>query len=636
MPNPRAHARASRPHAVAADIAHPSARRSARWREALAWSAVVATASLAALASRHAVGQDVLDLAPDDAEMLVVFPDPQGMSDRLAELSTQVGMPMPGAQDVLGQMMQKLGNPDGIDKKRPMAMAMSDLATAMNAGGGSEPAVLMLVPVSDYGALVSSLGGTNAQGVTPLVMPDGSEGFIRKVEGYAVLGETEAAVEGYAPSGRARTLMTAAGDYTQRLADKPHVMMLIDTAKLGPAMSEAMGMVEGQMQNQPNMNDAAAEAMAANMAMGRWMTDLVGGADAALMTIDLSGSSVTLGVCAKFPDDAVASSILVGKPSGDVGSRFTALPNRPLLMAMGMDFSGIDAEALMSQMIDALPDSAAGQKKMYEASLPMAEQILGGAAGFYVPTQPAMGLSGLFNVSAVYEVKDAKAFTDAFAAYSNEIDGVAMAIPVPGQNGEMTTADLVTRATYTPDALTLEGVELAEWSVSQELPAEVMQQMGQMAAMMQQSYSGYVGARDGKAFVTTGQDVGLLQATIAEAGQGLTADGPTARVLNDSPLPDRAMAGYVSLQGVGQMANNFLPMFGMPPIDVPADLTPINAAMGSSDGQMIVEVNLPVDSVAFLVQQAMQMQAMMGGMGGPGGPPPSQRQPGQGPPPAPQ
>jgi len=634
MPSPRALAQAPRPLAVAA----AASRRSARWREALAWSAVLAIVSLAALSARSAAAQEVLDLAPDNAEVIVVIPDPQGMSDRIAELSTQVGLPMPGAQDVLGGMMQKLGDPDGIDKNRPMAVAMTNTAESIGAQDGSKGTALMLVPVSDYGALVGSLGGTDAQGVTPLVMPDGSEGFIRQVEDYAVLGEKRQAVEGYAPSDRARTLMAAAGDYTQRLAAQPHVMMLVDTAKLGPAMKNAMGDAEAQMQDGP-MDEGAAQAMGVNMAMAQWMLDLVGGADAALMTIDMSGPSVTLGLCAKFPDEAVASSILVGKPRGDVAARFEALPNRPLLAAMGMDFSGIDVEALMNRMIEALPESAAAQRTMYEASLPMAEQVLGGAGGFYVPTQPAMGLAGLFNVAAVYEVEDAEAFIDGFAAYSEKIDGVAMPIPVPGENGEMTTADLVTRATYTPEALTLEGVKLAEWSVSQELPAAVMQQMGPMAAMMQQSYSGYAGAADGRAFITTGQDVSLLQATIAEAGPGVTADGPTSRVLHDEPLPDRALAGYISLQGIGQMANNFVPMFGLPPIDVPADLTPIHAAMGSSKGQAVFEVNLPVDTVAFIVQQGMQMQAMMGGgPGGPGGPggQPSQRQPGDGAPAAPQ
>jgi hypothetical protein len=597
-----------------------------------------AAAAVCTLAVPSVSGQDVLDLVPESAEMVVVIPDPKGMSDQIAELSMRVGIPAPGAQDVLGTMMREMGNPEGIDETRPIAMVMSDAASAMRmAGDGGDMTTLMLIPTRNYGELVASLGGTDTQGVAPLVMPDGSEGFIRQSGDYAVLGDRREPVEAYAASDKGRSLLEAAGDYADRLTEGHDVMMLIDVATLGPAMNEAMGRLDEQV-NAEQAVPATANAMAANMAMSKWMVGLIGGADAALMTVDMTDAKVKLGVCAVFPEGSSAASVLTGKPGGDLREKFVALPNRPFLMAMAMDFSGVDVAALTRQMVDALPETAEAERTMYEAWLPMAEQTRGGTAGMYVPTQPAMGLSGMFDIAATYDVEDAERFVKDFAAYAEKIDGVGMPMPVVGDDGEMTTADLVTRASVTPGALTIEGVDLAAWTMRQEMPAEVLQQMGPMGGMMQQAYDGYVGGKGGTAYLTTGRDAGLMRSLIAGDGQGLTADGPTGRVLGDDPLPDRAMVGLVSLQGIGDLANNFLPIFGMAPIQVPADLTPINAGMGTSSGQMVVELNLPIDSAAFVVQQAMQLQAMMGGgMGGPGGPSGGPKSPGGGgAPPAPQ
>ncbi|MEM1209380.1 MAG: hypothetical protein AAGI54_08940 [Planctomycetota bacterium] len=585
--------------------------------------AVLAAAAVALLA-RPAAG-DVMTMAPADTEMLVVVPNPQAMSDHIADLTDRLGVPAPGSQNVLGMMMGQLGDPQGVDRERPVAMALSNAAVAMSQQDESLAASLVFVPVNDYGNFVGSLGGASADGVTPLVLADGSEAFVRQAGDYAVVGDNEDAVTAYEPTDRAQQLLTNAGDYTAHLTDQPDLMMVMDMAKLGPAMAEQMAAVNDQIQLGGGMDPGAADAMAANMASMEWFADFAGGAEGALVTANLAGDDVTLGLCAKFADDTPAASIFTGKPASPIASRFAELPDKPFLMAFALDATGIDLAAFTQQFADAMPETAAAQRTMYEASLPMAEQVSGAAGGLYVPAVPAMGLSGLFDVAAVYEVDDADAFVKAFAEYTEQIDGLGMPIPVPGPNGEMTTADMVTRSSYTPDTLSLSGVSLGQWSMDQEMPAELMQQMGPMAGMMQQSYSGYVGGKDDKVFLTTGSDVALLQATIDAQGDGLAGNAPVAKALANDALPDRAMAGYLSLQGIGEMANNFLPMFGMPPIEIPADAAPLGLAMGSSDRQMILEVTLPVESLAIIANEAMQLQAMMGGgMGGPGAGPGSQ------------
>ncbi|MEM0913898.1 MAG: hypothetical protein AAGK09_04730 [Planctomycetota bacterium] len=594
-----------------------SRRRDLRaWLTGTLGTAVLAAAAVA-MPARPAAA-DVMTMAPEDVEILMVVPDPKGMSDRIATLSERMGMPMPGAQNILDTMMSQLGNPQGVDDAKPLAMAMGNAAEAMSMQDDSLMTSMVFVPVEDYGAFVSSLGGASATGVTPLVLTDGSEAFVRQSGDYAVVGNNEAAVTGYAPSDRAKQLVAAAGDYAGRLTAEPDVMVVVDMATLGPAMAEQAEAFDGAMMGNPGMDPAAANAMAANMSSMVWIADLASGAEAAVMSLDLAGDDIKLGLCAKFAVDASASLILTDKPAQPVASRFAALPDMPYLLAFGMDFTGVDMAELTQQLADALPEDATAQRKMYEASIPMLKQATGGAMGMYVPSQPAMGLSGLFNVAAVYDVDDADGFVDAFEHYIKAVDGVAMPVPVPGEGGEMTTADMITQASLTPDALTLGGVSLSEWSMAQQMPPELMQQMGPMAGMMQQAYAGYVGASDGKAYVTTGSDIALLTATVEGAGEGLAADGPTQTALANDDVPDRAVAGFLSLQGVGAMANSYLPMFGLPAIEVPADIAPLGLSMGASKGQMIVEVTLPVDSLAFIAEEAMQIQAMMGGGPAPG------------------
>ncbi|MEM6334096.1 MAG: hypothetical protein AAF823_12240 [Planctomycetota bacterium] len=600
------------PQAAAHSATHPHAPRAVAFATGLLAAAATAATLLAPPA--HAI--DAHQLAPQDAELVVVVPNPQAVSDRIAELSKTLNVLAPGAANPMRQIMDAMGNPEGVATDRPLVIALEDIADYVNQQApqseqlAEEPLTITFVPVQDYGRFAASLGATSADGISAVVLADGTEAFVTQVDDYAAMANNEDQLAAYEPSDRTARLLETVGPYAERLADNAHAMAVIDTQAVGPAIKQILDATTAQ----PDLEDAPEEfkaTMQAQMAMTSVFVEGLLDADATLVSIDLGKDALKLAMATKFPAGSTGAATFIGKPANPLAHQLRDLPAKPYFMAIAMDLAGIDPTTLLNQFVDATPEQADAQRVQLEAAADMAALINAGATVFYVPDQPAMNPAGFVNAATVYDVDDVDALVDAFADITEQMDGTTQPIPVPGPDGQLATADIVTRAALNRDAVEIEGVSLAEWTYAQEMPPELMQAMGPMAAFAQTNMSGYIGGTDGRVVLTSNPDVAMAKAILAPNTEILAADPPLATAMDNRTTPDAAVSGYVSFQGIAGMANNFLPMFGMPPIDVPADLPPLSFDLGADTAQLVVELTLPTQTLDFVAAEAQKLQATM-------------------------
>ena len=141
------------------------------------------------------------------------------------------------------------------------------------------------------------------------------------------------------------------------------------------------------------------------------------------------------------------------------------------------------------------------------------------------------------------------------------------------------------------------------------------------------SYRGYVASKDNQVLISTSADPQSVTNAlkVVADGSGIGSSGAIADQRQNILTPNPAMEMYLSLGGIADMANLFVGMMGMPPIEVPADLPPVAISMSAEGDAMSGRMYVPSSSVRFIIDTAMEMQAGMGGGpggGAPGGPAP--------------
>ncbi|MEO0588128.1 MAG: hypothetical protein AAF078_10855, partial [Planctomycetota bacterium] len=573
----------------------------------VATSALLAAALAAAVALVTATPAAAIDphtLAPQDTEFVLVIPNPKATSDRIAELSQRFNIPAPGAANVVGQIMSSMGNPEAVAADRPLVVAVEDISHAIHQHGGTqpdsqqladEPTTLTFVPVADYGRFAASLGATDTTAISRVVLADGTEAYVKQVDDYAAMANHEHVLADYQPSDATTQLLQAVGPYADRLADNAHAMALID----GDAATQAIRASMAQQQ-------AAEEPSAVEAASAEFMLDALEGADAILVTADLGESAIRVAMATTFSEGSLGAATLHGKPAGSLVDQLRDLPEKPFIYTIAMDLAGIDAGYFVERMMGAMPPEYVEQVGDVDAISAFMSQVNAGASTLYAPDVPMMGMNGL---TGVYDVDDADAFVDAFAELLVTDDVMSQDVPAPEPDGQMATAQIVNGAAITRDALTVEGVSFAEWTYSQEMPAELLQQLGPMAALAQTNTTGYVGGTDGRVIMTSSPDVAVVRSVLADKDRSLADDPALAAAFAGSPTPDAILSGHLSLQGVAQVANSVLPFLGIPPFEVPADLPPLSFDMGANTGQLVAEVTLPMETLTFIAIEAQKLQA---------------------------
>ncbi|NJO87145.1 MAG: hypothetical protein HC821_03840 [Lewinella sp.] len=193
---------------------------------------------------------------------------------------------------------------------------------------------------------------------------------------------------------------------------------------------------------------------------------------------------------------------------------------------------------------------------------------------------------------------------------------------------------------YTDNALQIEGVNVDQFAWQMQMPPAAMENNPALPFMMMLGAMGQTGyvAQSGNFIVsTTTTDTAILGSSLKMLGSsdGLGSEKLIAEARRNA-LPENAMMeGYFNLAGLATLANSFIPMMGMPPIQTPADLPPVAMGVSLKDSAVLAQLHVPMAVMTFVRDTTMQMQ---GGMGGPqaqpeGGNAPRRRQgPGNAPP----
>jgi hypothetical protein len=173
----------------------------------------LAAGSVFGLVSLCAALPPVLDQVPANAAIVVTIPNPAQLEKNLQSLTTATQLPIPplGVQD----MLNMAGIMEGVEVDKGMAVIISAPADAKEHFEPGEGNTVFLVPVKSYADLIKNFeskakepgGASNAPtpvgGVDELTAPDGNDLFARDLKnGYAIMGETRAAVEGFKPAAK--------------------------------------------------------------------------------------------------------------------------------------------------------------------------------------------------------------------------------------------------------------------------------------------------------------------------------------------------------------------------------------------------------------------------------------------------
>lgn len=615
-------------------------------RQAVTGAWILAVLLVGALTPARAVEMAVLDQAPAEAPVVIVVPSLSKLNQKIAMMNDAMGLHLPQLADALSTFKQSLGIGEGLREDGALIVALTSVE---GMDGPGEPPMVLLMPVSDYATFVKNFHGDATQEIAALTMPGGQPGFVKKSEGYAVMGPKREVVEAYKPGNAAAALQKAAGKLGKRFMDGSDAFVFINlqlmAPKLQPKIQQELARAMERVGAQPGTQANPELAKAFMKMYGDATTAVLRDSTAAILGADINELGVGLTGTIQFkPDSAVAKLIPNG---GESAGALVKLPNQPYLVATGIDFEGIAVKQIIDQALAYIPkDQGGAMLEMVRKSLPLVSLIKNVGQAYYVPAGGAAGGLGasLFNGVSIASVSDANAYVQGYKDYITSLNNLRIemgdgAAPPPAGGANPPAEALVFNTKYTANALQIDGVSVDQFEIQYNLPRSVMQQMGQLGPLMMmlggQGQSGYLATVGNQVVMTTTPNANLVRQALASLKEekGLGAAETLSQVRANLP-PKPTMEIYLSMAGIVSTANGFMGMMGQPPIQVPADLPPVGMGLSIEESGAAGRWFVPVPVVKFVMDTYNAMNAA--GMGGrPGGPPAQPVQPRQGPQPAP-
>lgn len=548
---------------------------------------VVAAGSLALVSTASADVSTVLDRVPKDAAMVVGIPHLGQFRSAAEKLAETFSMDL----ESLPISLEALELP-GLNTEGSAALATMIGAEAP-AEGEDAPAVA-LVPVTDYAAFLASVGGKGG-GIAEIKLGE-EAAFMKDLGGgYAAIAKDMKLLESF--SGAPGNIKS----HTERLAgvgsaaiDGAELFLLINVERARPVLEQ--GVARNAMEGGP----AAQMGEAADQFMRMFMDEATTGVFA--MDMDAGGMGFDAAVQFK-PESSMAGMLPAG---GKASSMLAKMPKIPYLFALAMDSSFPAFKEIPMPTPELAEFMAKGDgMAMVLGNTPA---ILGGAAFantlMYMPSKDGAGLAK------------------------------SMGKLITGMNEkamEGSTSKLLT--TYKPEALTVAGTKVDEWSIRAQLdPADPNSEQLQQVVVglfgFQGGPTGLLAPTSDGVVMTMAKNSQLMEQALSSAkgsGASLTADARTKGVADHLPK-DRVMEGYVGMKDIFDLIMMVLPMSPVGAIEwePPAELSPIGFATGAGKGGLHFGAYVPTDTMAAIKGFSDAVQAAMGGFGGEGfdAPPP--------------
>ena len=612
-------------------------------------AAVVVTAAIVQPVSAQQAPA-ALSQAPQDAQFVLIVPNMSEFSGKLAMLNQSLGLELPEWSDALGAFKASIGVGDGMNDAGAAMLIIPDMASAID--NNQEPDIILALPVTDYATFISSFQEDGAppagEGVTKITMPEGQDGFVRELGGYAIMSNKQQAVENYTPSGDAGAIAKHVGSHGQQYLADCDAAVYINLAAMAPTLApkidemlaEATDQFDQMSQNgmgEPASLDMIKAGMKLYAASAK---AVINSADGMVVTLDMNEHGNGLTFAAQFKPDSPVMKYLPGA-AGGTSAILSRVPVGSYIFAGAFNARAIAVADLFEEAMKELPEGNP-QIDLYRSALPMIKQVSEYAGVLYTPDPSAlMGGAGGLSVFATYKVDDQDTYLKEYKKYLTGLNGTS--IPLPGmpmqQQGQQNTPAMTYITSYTDNALQLDGVTVDQYSLQMQIPPQMLMQMGPAAGFMQMftNFNGYAAVDDGHFITTTTLDQQLMQKalTTGKAGDGL---GKAASLLTvrEKTVPEGEIGeGYLSVSGIVDTVGPMVMMFGLPAVQAPQDLPPVGFGMGLKDNSVAARLYVPNATTKFVVDTVKDVQTQMSapppGPGGPGQP----AQPGQGPPPPP-
>jgi hypothetical protein len=570
-------------------------------------AAFVALAGLCAAAG--AAVPSALDRVPADAAMAGGIANLNTFHTNFKAMGTALKLESLDALDKMDVLFQAAG----IKKDGSAAVAILEVP-AEGAGGGmrgeafANAPIVIIVPVTDYKAFVTGLGGDPAAAIAEIKGPQNTL-FAKDIGGgFAVLSPKQELTQSFeGKGGHLEAHSKALGPVGTRVADKSDVVLIANVAKLGPSIKDGMKGMKEQAEAVGQMGGGnAPNTKLAEMVVDNWVRD----AQTGVIGLNFSAENLSIDVASQFK----AGSELAGlfNSDGNSAGLLNMVPGKPFLFAVAMDTSSASMKKVLKGMFEASKDAAKGDQKaaaneangMMQALLSKPDGFDGMA--FTVGYSPA-GLSAGLLSQTVGFVKTSKA-----ADYAKATGDL-----IAKMNG--TKADGVLYTTeYKPGAVDVGGVKADAWSMAMT-PSDPNDPMAMQSQMIMGFITGPAGkfqglsaATDKGVVMTYSQYAPFMDEALKAAKNG---DG-LGKTLSESAklLPaNRNFEMWIGSKSLIDTLGGFAAMMGGPMIAAPADLPPVAMAATGDSGGAQVRIVVPTKVITTVQQIGKKVQSEMGG-----------------------
>ena len=596
----------------------------------------------------------VLDQVPGDALVVIKLNKLKQTSEKMAAFADKLGLAqqMPAAGDPIESLKGKLGIKQGLDDSGDAVIFFPNMEKE------GEPAMVILVPVSDYKAFIGNFEGATTEGevTTATLGEEEKESFIIERGKYAAISNEKAALDQKPDGIKAEGLSAKELDGKDVVA---YVNMKSARAKILPEITKnrqkiideveknmkqgAAGPRRGPQEDEDSDPAAPAPANAQQEKMiplvrafvNRGLDvveQLVRDADAATYGLSFGDAGVNSTTMVQFAKESPSAkrvaelkntdqSLLAGLPQGKYmffgGSSDEASAGAKIIAdfvaPLEKEFAALgDAEGKALQgYLDGI--------KQYAAAVKMS------AFGMATP-------SGMLGQDAIVQaigvsVGDAKAVMEAQKKMFDAQQGLMSLMSVGGVKTEV-------QSSYKENAKTVDGVTLNQMTTNFAPPAgqQATPQQMQMQQMMTFMYgpggvTAWLGAvGNDKVISAAGANDELLGKLIASAKTGedvLSKSAGLSATVKELPK-ERMVAAYVSLDQIAKtLANYARALMGMQlNLQLPDDLPPLGITMGTDgDGTALrADGHMPAQTLQSIIAAVMQVQMQMQGGQQPGGP----------------
>ncbi len=569
-------------------------------------AAFVALAGLCAAAGAAVPG--ALDRVPADAAMAGGVANLTTFHNNFNAMGTALKL---DSLDGL-KKMDALFQAQGIKKDGSAAVAILEVPEGGDQGmpgeGLRNAPMVIIVPVTDYKAFVTGLGGDAA---APIAELKGQQTMFAKDigGGYAALSPKKELTESFeGKGGNLEAHTKALGAVGTRVADKSDVVLVANVGKLAPKIKDGIkGMKEqaemvGQMGGGNAPNTKLIEIIAEN-----WVRD----AQTGVIGLNFSAENLAIDVASQFKPGSELAGLF--NSDGNSAGLLNNVPNKPFLFAVAIDASSASMKKMLKGMFDLSKEQmgkAGDQKAMAEAS-GVWEALLSKPEGFdgtafSVGYSPA-GLSAGLLSQTVGFIK-----TNKSSDYLKLTGDVMTKMNGTKVDGMQYTTE------YKAGAVDVSGVKADSWSMAMT-PSDPNDPMAMQVQMMMGFITGPAGKFQGLSaptdkgvVMTYSQYAPFMDEALKAAKNG---DGLGKSLAEASKMlpANRNFEMWIGSKSLIDTLGGFAAMMGGPAVSAPADLPPVAMAATGDAGGAQLRIVVPTKVITTVQEIGKKVQSEMGG-----------------------